>query len=140
MVMVSTRKLHPHDIGLPEPAIRKRRRSRRLSTILLSVALVTAAMGWPLYGSTIVDALRIKDRPPTQVFIAYVLLMVSSVTLVLGLWYALLAQVERLARIVDAAELDGQFLAINCPKCRHVAEMGDRFCGQCGAPIPEEKR
>ena len=139
MEMIATRKLHPHDVGLSEPAIRKRRRSKRLATIMLSVALVTAALGWPLYGSTIIAALQIKDQPPTRVFIAYALLLVSSVTLVLGFWYALLAQVERLARIVDAAELEAPLTQIACNQCKLVGEAGDRFCRQCGAPLAEEK-
>ena len=132
-------KIHPHDIGLSEPAIRKRRRSRRLSTILLTIAILTAALGWPLYGSTIIAALKIRDQPLAFVFIAYGLLIVSSVTLVLGIWYALLAQVERLARMVDAAELEEAAGETHCPKCHEVAELGDRFCRKCGGPVHEQK-
>jgi hypothetical protein len=137
--MIVARKLNPHDIGLPAPAIRKRRRSRRLSLLMLTIAVITAAMGWPLYGATIIDALRMRDQPLTHVVVAYVLLIISSVTLVLGLWYALLAQMERLARIVDAAELESPLTQITCPNCHHAAESADRYCRECGTSMAREK-
>jgi hypothetical protein len=137
--MIVARKLNPHDVGLPAPAIRKRRRSRRLSLMMLTIAVVTAAMGWPLYGATMLDALRMRDQPVTHVVVAYVLLIASSFTLVLGLWYALLAQMERLARIVDAAELEAPLTQITCPKCQEASDSSDRFCRHCGTALHREK-
>ena len=37
-------KIHPSDVGLPEPAVRKRRRSRRLARVMLTVAVLTAVV------------------------------------------------------------------------------------------------
>ena len=107
---------------------------------MLTVAVVTAAMGWPLYGATMMDALRMRDQPITHVIGAYVLLIVSTITLVLGLWYALLAQMERLARMVDAAELEPSLTQITCPRCHQDAEAADHFCRHCGSSLSQEKR
>jgi len=130
--MISTGKIHPHDVGLPEPVIRKRRRSRRLAWIMLSIAIVTAICGWRLLGTSIFSAIHIKDQPPSLAIIAYAFLIVSSATLVLGLWYMLLAQVERLARMVDAAELEE---TRTCTKCHRILDAGDRFCRDCGQAV-----
>jgi predicted amidophosphoribosyltransferase len=48
----------------------------------------------------------------------------------------LLAQVERLARMVDAAELEEPGApGTACPQCRSRIEAGDRFCRHCGAAL-----
>ena len=72
---------------------------------MLVVAGVTAAAGWVVFGTSIFSAIRIKEQSPYQAIIAYGLLIVSSATLVIGLWYLLLAQVQRVARIVEAEDL-----------------------------------
>jgi hypothetical protein len=121
---------------LPEPAIRKRRRSRRVARVMLTVAIATAIAGWGLLSSSIHSAIRIKDQPPSLAIIAYGLLIVSSVTLVLGLWYLLLAQVERLARMVDADELDeGVERPAACANCGWPCDAPDRYCRHCGRPL-----
>ena len=133
--MMTTSKVHPHDVGLPEPIIRKRRRSRRLATIMLTIALITAAAGWIIFGNSIFSAIRIREQPPSLAIIAYGFLIISSVTLVLGLWYLLLAQVDRVARMVDAAELDEAMGELHCPHCRRLYDTGDRFCRHCGVSL-----
>ena len=134
--MTTSSKLHPHDLGLPETAVRRRRRSRRLAAIMLAIALITAAGGWFLFGTSMLSAIRVKDQPPSLALVAYALLIVSSITLVLGFWYMLLAQVERLARMVDAAELAEPIApAIACPQCRCPTDAGDRFCRHCGTAL-----
>lgn len=135
--MISTHKIHPHDVGLPEKAVRKRRRSRRLAWIMLSIAVVTAAAGWFLFSTSIFSAVHIKDQPPSLAIVAYALLIVSSATLVLGLWYILLAQVERLARMVDATELEASpgLAPTVCSQCQHTFDAGDRFCRHCGSAL-----
>lgn len=134
--MMTAQKVHPHDIGLPEPIIRKRRRSRRLAKIMLSIALVTAGAGWFLFGTSIFNSVHIKDQPASLAIFAYAFLIVSSVTLVLGLWYLLLTQVQRLARMVDAAELDESLggKARECTACHHRGGEGN-FCSHCGATL-----
>ncbi|HEY4329656.1 MAG TPA: hypothetical protein VGN88_07960 [Phycisphaerae bacterium] len=133
-------KVHPHDIGLPEPVVRKRRRSRRVGAIMLSVAVVTAGLGWFLFGTSIFNAVHIKDQSPLLAIGAYAILIVSSVTLVLGFWYLLLAQVERVARMVDASELEEMSLdGEPCPSCRRKAAAEDRFCRHCGASLIEHR-
>ncbi len=136
MSMISSQKVHPHDVGLPEAAVRKRRHSRRLAKIMLAIALVTAAAGWFLFGTSIFNANHIKDQPPSLALVAYGLLFISSVTLVLGFWYMLLAQVERVARMVDAGELEEQAAPASvCGKCQRHVDAGDRFCRHCGAGL-----
>ena len=129
--------VHPHDVGLPEPAVRKRRRSRRLAWIMLTIAVLTAAAGWPLFGNSILFAMRIKDQPPSLALVAYALLIISSVTLVLGLWYMLVAQVERVARMVVDGGATGQIAdsARGCTNCGWTFDPPDRFCRQCGRPL-----
>lgn len=135
--MNASTKIHPHDVGLPEPVVRKRRRSRRLAKIMLTIAVITAVAGWPLFGNSIFSAIHIKEQPASLALVAYVLLIVSSVTLVLGLWYMLLAQVERVARMVDAAELEEEATSVihRCPGCQHLYDLGDRFCRHCGQAL-----
>ena len=134
--MITSHKVHPHDVGLPEPAVRKRRRSRRLAKIMLVIAIVTAVAGWALFGTSIFNAIHIREQAPSLAIVAYGLLIVSSATLVLGLWYMLLAQVERLARIVDAAELEEVSAEPadleKCPDCQEHRDASDRFCRNCG--------
>src|ERR1041384_6372494 len=131
--MISSEKIHPSDLGLPETAIRKRRHSRRLARIMLTIAVATAIVGWGLFGSSIFSAIRIQDQPPSLALVAYGLLIVSSVTLVLGLWYLLLAQVERLARMVEAepGELSKTVPATHCQNCGWGFDSPDHFCRHC---------
>jgi len=135
--MAAATKVHPHDVGLPEPVVRRRRRSRRLAKIMLTIAVVTAVAGWPLFGNSIFAAIKIREQPPSLALVAYALLIVSSVTLVLGLWYMLLAQVERVARMVDAAELEGETASeiLRCGQCQRAYDATDRFCRHCGAAV-----
>jgi Kef-type K+ transport system membrane component KefB len=138
MFMIAQR-AHLHDVGLPEPIVRKRRRSRRMATIMLAVALATAIAGWVLFGTSIVNAIHIKEEAPSRAIIAYVLLIISSATLVLGFWYLLLAQVQRLARMVDAQELEElSATGETCASCHRRSAEGDRFCRYCGAALPAE--
>ena len=138
--MITTGKLHPHDVGLPAAAIRKRRRSRRLAKIMLSVAIVTAVIGWSLLGNSIFSAIHIKDQAPSLAIIAYGFLIVSSATLVLGLWYILLAQVERVARMVDAADLEEAPVEGACQACQQGVSRGDRFCRHCGTSLTRTQK
>jgi hypothetical protein len=134
--MTSPHKVHPHDVGLPEVTVRKRRRSRRLAMIMLAIAAVTAAAGAVLFRASVFNAVHIQEQPPSLAIVAYAILIVSSVTLVLGLWYLLLAQVERLARMVDAGEIDVPAAPDTaCPQCRGKVEGTDRFCRHCGAAL-----
>src|ERR1041385_8271442 len=131
MTMMTSQKIHPHDIGLSETAIRKRQRSRRLARIMLTIALITAAAGWFLFGTSIFNAIHIKDQPPSLAIVAYALLIISSATLVLGFWYILLAQVERLAHMVENAEGEAEQElappASTCSGCKRSVETSDRF-------------
>ena len=139
MFMIAQR-VNPHDIGLPEPIIRKRRRSRRMAGIMLGVALATAVAGWSMFGTSIFNAIHIKEEAPSQAIIAYVLLIISSATLVLGFWYLLLAQVQRVARMVDAQELEALTgTGEPCMGCRRRADAGDQFCRHCGAAISQSE-
>jgi len=131
-----TQRVHPHDVGLPEPVVRKRRRSRRMAGLMLGVALASAIAGWALFGTSIFNAIHIKAEAPSRAIIAYGLLILSSATLVLGFWYMLLAQVQRIARMVDAQELE-ELSATGepCPSCQRRAAEEDRFCRHCGAAL-----
>ena len=133
--MLSSEKISARDIGLPEPVIRKRRRSRRLAGIMLTIALVTAIAGWGLFGTSIFNAIHIKDQPASLALIAYALLIVSSATLVLGLWYLLLAQMERLARMVEAPESEDGAVPARCAGCHCSCDPADRFCRHCGKAL-----
>jgi hypothetical protein len=122
-------KIHPHDIGLPERAIRVRRRSRRAARIMLTIAVLTALPGWPLLLT------HVKSQSPYQAIIAYALLIVASVTLVLGLWYLLLAQVERVARIIESDDTEPDPARRLCQNCGWFFDAPDRFCRHCGKPL-----
>jgi hypothetical protein len=132
--MIDPQKIHPSDVGLPEPAIRNRQRSRRVARIMLTVCLATAIAGWTLYSWSVSSALRLREQPFNLVIVAYALLIVSSVTLILGLWYLLLAQVERVARMVDAEELE-PVVALRCHNCGWTIDAPDRFCRHCGKAL-----
>jgi len=134
---MSPPKPYPSDVGLPEPAVRKRRRSRRLARIMLTIAVLTAAAGWTLFGNSIFNAIKIREQSPSLALVAYGFIITSSVTLVLGLWYLLLAQVERLARMVDAAELDesAPLPDSRCHNCGWTCDPPDRFCRHCGKSL-----
>jgi len=132
------------DLKLSESAIRTRRRSRRLATLMLIIALLTATAGWPLFGTSILEALRIKEQSPYRAIIAYALLIVSSATLVLGFWYLLLAQVQRIARIVESEESLAASERARCHNCGWPCDPPDRFCRHCGknlaAALPTESQ
>lgn len=134
MNMVSSPPIHPHDRGLPAATIRKRRHAHYLARWMLLVAILTGTVGWLIYGREFFFALA--TRPPSRygVVVSYSLLIVSSVTLILGLWYLLLAQVERIARIVDSDDLPtGDNL--KCPNCGWPHDPPDRFCRHCGKTL-----
>ena len=133
--MTAPQKIHPHDVGLPEPAIRKRRRSRRVAHIMLTIFLITALAGWTILGDAVRSAVRMKSQNPFQAIGAWALLIVSSTTLVLGLWYLLLAQVERVARIVEADDTDPDPAHRLCPNCGWFFDPPDRYCRHCGKPL-----
>jgi hypothetical protein len=111
---------------------------RRVARIMLIVAALTALAGWPLLGRSIFSAIKMTPQSPYEAIVAYGLLIVSSATLVLGLWYLLLAQVERVARIVEADETDdtpqvpGPHL---CGNCGWFFDPPDRFCRHCGKSL-----
>ena len=124
------------DEELSESALRTRRRSRRVARLMLIIAGVTAAAGWSLFGTSIFSAIKLKEQSPYQAIIAYVLLITSSATLVLGLWYLLLAQVQRIARIVETDETPDA--ATHCGNCGWTCDPPDRFCRHCGKPLSAE--
>jgi len=131
-----TQKVHPHDVGLPETVVRKRRRSRRLAYVMLAIAGVTAVVGWSLFRTSIFNSIHIQDQPASLAIFAWAFLIISSAALVIGLWYLLLTQVERLARMVDAAELDESLAGKvrECPAC-HSRGVEGNFCSHCGAKL-----
>jgi predicted MFS family arabinose efflux permease len=79
--MTSAPKINPHDIGLPPAAVRKRRHSHRLATIMLTIAVITAAAGWFVYITSVVNAIRIKDQPPSLALVAYGRAIANSLVL-----------------------------------------------------------
>ena len=100
-----------------------------------------AAGGWRavLFRASVFNAVKMQEQPASLAIVAYGILMIFSVTLVLGLWYLLLAQVERLARMVDAADLpESGTPAIACPQCRGRVDGMDKFCRNCGAALPRK--
>lgn len=107
-----------------------------MAGIMLGVALATAVAGWVVFGTSIFNAIHIKEEAPSRAIIAYGLLIISSATLVLGFWYLLLAQMQRLARMVDAQELEAlSATGEPCPTCHRRAAAEDRFCRHCGAAL-----
>jgi hypothetical protein len=125
-----------HDAGLPAATIRKRRKNKSFARWMLVIAGLTAIPGWVLYASTFHNALRARDDSPFVAIIAYVLLIISSITLVLGLWYLLLAQVRRLAHITgDLGDVGDSSPPLRCPNCGWPHDAPDRFCRHCGKPI-----
>ncbi|HVX85184.1 MAG TPA: zinc ribbon domain-containing protein [Phycisphaerae bacterium] len=130
---MTVQKTHPHDVGLPEPVVRRRRKSRRVAQLMLIIAILTAIPGWSLLGTSIFSAIKIQDQSPALAIVAYALLIISSITLVLGLWYLLLAQVERVARMVESDEDPGA--PLRCQNCGWNHDPPDRFCRHCGKPL-----
>ena len=126
------------DEGLSEGAVRTRRRSRRLARLMLVIALLTAAAGWAFFGTSIFSAIRIKEQSPYRAIVAYALLIVSSATLVLGFWYLLLAQVQRIARIVESEESLAVPERALCGNCGWPRDPPDRFCRHCGKSLAKE--
>jgi hypothetical protein len=132
--MLLPKKIHPAEVGLPARIIRRRRRERRIARLMLIIAGLTALAGWTLLGRSIHSAITIIDQSPYLAIIAYALLIVSSVTLVLGFWYLLLAQVERVARIVESDEDEDPARRL-CQNCGWFFDAPDRFCRHCGKPL-----
>jgi hypothetical protein len=130
-----------HDAGLPAKVVRKRRKNRYLAHWMLVIAVLTAVPGWTLYYFSIRLAQKnpFAERPVLLVIAAYVFLILSSVTLVLGLWYLLLAQVRRIAHITGEEEIlddAGNPVARPlCPNCGWFFDPPDRFCRHCGKPL-----
>ena len=135
--MTKPPKPNPYDLGLPEAAVRKRRRSRRVARWMLIIAALTALSGWPLFGRSIFSAIHMTDPSQSQfqVILAYILLIISSITLVLGLWYLLLAQVERVARIVESDDAPPDPAKRLCPNCGWFFDPPDRYCRHCGKSL-----
>ncbi len=96
---------------------------------MLTIAVLAALPGWPLL------LFRMKDQAPYQAIVAYALLILSSATLVLGLWYLLLAQVERVARILESDEGEIEPARRLCSNCGWFFDPPDRFCRHCGKPL-----
>jgi zinc-ribbon domain len=131
-----TKQVHPHDVGLPRSVVRKRRRFRRIGYIMLLVTLVTAIPGWFYFGASLWNAFSINGVTFIQGVVAYTLLIISSVTLVLGLWYLLLAQVRRVAYMVEGpVESDPPAPPRICQNCGWAHDATDRFCRHCGKPL-----
>lgn len=134
--MLLPRHLHPHDRGLPAAVIRQRRQAHYLARWMLLIAGLTALAGWSIYGRAFFFALWSRTQTPYGVIVGYGLLIISSITLILGLWYLLLAQVQRIARIVHADDLphvEGQNL--RCHNCGWPIDEPDRFCRHCGKQL-----
>lgn len=129
--------LHPHDIGLPVGVVRKRRRFRNIGYLMLALAVISGLPGWYFYGVSILDAFTISNFTVWQAVAAYSLLIISSITLLLGLWYLLLAQVRRLARVVEGGDMTDappKVQPLRCGNCGWPMDTPDRFCRHCGKP------
>jgi hypothetical protein len=132
---------HPHDVGLAPNVVRKRQKNRYLAHWMLAIAVITAAPGWTLYVLSVRTAQKspLAESPLLLVIGAYVLLIISSIALVLGLWYLLLAQVRRIATMVGEDEvLDSAGHPIAKPLCHNCGwahDPPDRFCRHCGKSL-----
>jgi hypothetical protein len=126
---------HPHDADLPPKVIRKRRRQRRFARIVIVLAVLFGIGGWALYSNTIRAAINIREDSLSRVIIAWGLLIASSIMLVLGLWYLLLAQVQRIARMVEGEPDPERGTTPLCPNCGWSLDPPDRFCRHCGKPL-----
>jgi len=120
---------HPHDVGLPAPIVRKRHKYRTIAYWMLGMAALTAIPGWILYFRSF------RPDSPLMVLLAWLLLLLSTITLVLGLWYLLLAQVRRVARIVEDDDTPADPAVLRCPNCGWPYDAPDRFCRHCGKPV-----
>ncbi len=128
--------VHPHDVGLPPEVVGKRKRFRGIGYVMLLIAVLTAVPGWGIYGVSFLDPYKMHGKPLMQAAVGYSLLIVSSITLVLGLWYLLLAQVRRLARMVEGpvvAEVAPP--QPRCGNCGWPCDVPDRFCRHCGKAL-----
>lgn len=128
--------IHPHDQGLPAPVVRKRKQARHVARWMLTVAVLTAIPGWTLFGTSLMSAWRVSSENPSRAIVAYGLLIASTITLILGLWYLLLAQVRRIARMVGEDEIEPTATPPKCPNCGWPRDLPDRFCRHCGKPLP----
>ncbi len=134
--MTSVPTIHPHDRNLPASVVRKRRRFRRIGYLMLAIAVLTAAPGWALYGVAIWNVFSLRHFTFLHAVVAYGLLIFSSVALVLGLWYLLLAQARRLSIMVDGGtEGGGEKAQARCGNCGWPRDYPDRFCRHCGKPL-----
>ena len=127
--------IHPHDADLPPQVIRKRRRHRRFARLVIVLAVLFGIAGWIIFSTSILAAIHIHEESPFRAIIAYGFLITSSIMLVLGLWYLLLAQVQRIARMVEGDPETERAAALLCPNCGWFRETNDRFCRHCGKPI-----
>ncbi len=127
---------HSHDDGLPPQIIRKRKQARHVARWMLTVAVLTAIPGWALFSWSVISATRVGADNIVRPIVAYGLLIISSVTLVLGLWYLLLAQVRRIARMVGEDEVLVAHPQPVCPNCGWPRDIPDRFCRHCGKALP----
>lgn len=134
--------VHPHDEGLPQSVIRKRRRFRRIGYWMLLAAVLSAIPGWFIYVAAVIHPLSSgQNHGILSAVLGYGLLIISSITLVLGLWYLLLAQVRRLARMVEGSAEGTVVDRLRCANCGWPCEAPDRFCRHCGKPLgPEGSR
>lgn len=135
MTDIPRRSTHPHDADLPPRVIRKRRRQRRFARIVIVLAVVFGIGGWVIYATSILNAINIREDSPARVIIAWALLSASSIMLVLGLWYLLLAQVQRIARMVEGEPDPERGTTPLCPNCGWFLDPPDRFCRHCGKPL-----
>ncbi len=128
--------VHPHDEGLPQSVIRKRRRFRHIGYWMLLLAVLSAIPGWFVYGVAVIHPLSSgQSHEIFSAVLGYGLLIISSITLVLGLWYLLLAQVRRLARMVEGGTEGTVLNPLRCANCGWPCEPPDRFCRHCGKPL-----
>jgi hypothetical protein len=103
---------------------------------MLVIAVLTAAPGWALYGVAIWNVFSLRHFTFFHAVVAYGLLIFSSVALVLGLWYLLLAQARRLSIMVDGgAEAAGEKAQARCGNCGWPRDYPDQFCRHCGKPL-----